>query len=563
MALLRFDIPRPEAEGGGFEERYWSIVHVPVPDEAGEVALVLQHPIDVTELKRLRDAVESEEEGRRLRLEAAQSGIFGRARAVHEANRSLKAEGERLRLLFEQAPGFMCVLRGPEHRFELANAAYTRLIGRHDLVGKPAREALPELEGQGFFERLDHVYATGEPFSGRGVEVILQADPGAAPETRVLDFVYQPIADDAGRVSGIFVQGSDVTAAKRTGDDLRAERDRTRAIFESAVDFAIVATDREGRVTDWNAGAERILGWSAGEMVGKAVDCFFTPEDRAERRPAFEMRRALEAGRATDERWHLRKDGSRFWASGEMMPLRGEGGTHLGFLKILRDRTEQRRTEEALIASNARTNEILESISDAFYAVDREWRFTYVNRKAEEWWGRKREDLVGKIYWEEFPQAVGSEVYEAHLRAARERRMVHIETTSPILHHWVEVSIYPSDGGVSVYFRDISERKRGEAALRASEARLDRALSIAKLGLFEWELETDQVIASRRTREIFGFEADAGAKVEDYFAAIHPEDLPRVHTAVEASLSGPGRLEIEYRIRLPDGGVRSVSTLSE
>ncbi len=126
------------------------------------------------------------------------------------------------------------------------------------------------------------------------------------------------------------------------------------AIFESAVDFAIIATDRDGRITDWNTGAERILGWSAAEMRGEPASRFFTPEDRAEDRAGFEMRRSLEAGHAADERWHMKKDGSRFWASGEMMPLRGEDGAHLGFLKILRDRTEQRRTEDALRASEER-----------------------------------------------------------------------------------------------------------------------------------------------------------------------------------------------------------------
>ena len=116
---------------------------------------------------------------------------------------------------------------------------------------------------------------------------------------------------------------------------------------------------------------------------------------------------------------------------------------------------ERKRSDRALAASHARTHEILESISDAFYAVDYEWRFTYVNRRAEEWWGRKREDLLGKGLWEEVPQAVGNEGYEAHLRAARERRMIHLETVSVVNHDWIELSIYPSENGLSVYFRDI------------------------------------------------------------------------------------------------------------
>jgi PAS domain S-box-containing protein len=122
--------------------------------------------------------------------------------------------------------------------------------------------------------------------------------------------------------------------------------------------------------------------------------------------------------------------------------------------------------QSALRMAHRRTTEILESISDAFYAVDHEWRFTYLNRKAEECWGRRREDLIGKRYEDEFPQAVPSEAYEAHLAAAREHRVVHLETISPVVHHWIEITIYPSEAGLSVYFRDISERKRAEEELR-------------------------------------------------------------------------------------------------
>lgn len=110
--------------------------------------------------------------------------------------------------------------------------------------------------------------------------------------------------------------------------------------------------------------------------------------------------------------------------------------------------------------------EVLESISDGFYAVDHEWRFTYVNRVAEGWWKRSRAELLGKHYWTEFPQAVGSAPYEAHLQAARDRTVIRLEAVSPIVGHWVDISIFPSRHGLSVYFRDISERKQEEARQR-------------------------------------------------------------------------------------------------
>jgi len=131
-------------------------------------------------------------------------------------------ENERLRGLFEQAPGIMAVLRGPEHVFELTNQSYMQLIGHRQIVGKAAREALPEVVGQGFFELLDRVYATGEPFVGHALPVRLQREPDGPLEERYIDFVYQPILDAGGAVSGIFVEGSDVSARKQIEDELRA-----------------------------------------------------------------------------------------------------------------------------------------------------------------------------------------------------------------------------------------------------------------------------------------------------------------------------------------------------
>ena len=141
------------------------------------------------------------------------------------AQRYREEENERLVTLFEQAPGIIAVLRGPDHVFELTNRSYLALIGHRALVGKPAREALPEVEGQGFFELLDHVYQSGQPFVGHAVPLRVQRDqndPNAPLEERFIDFVYQPIHDAHGKVSGIFVEGSDVTARKRIEDELRA-----------------------------------------------------------------------------------------------------------------------------------------------------------------------------------------------------------------------------------------------------------------------------------------------------------------------------------------------------
>lgn len=123
----------------------------------------------------------------------------------------LAAEHAKLDYLFAQAPAFVATLSGPEHIFELVNPAYLQLVGHRDLVGKPARVVLPEIEGQGFFELLDHVFASGESFTGRELPIQLQREPQGALEERFVDFVYQPLFDAQGKVVGIFAHGMDIT----------------------------------------------------------------------------------------------------------------------------------------------------------------------------------------------------------------------------------------------------------------------------------------------------------------------------------------------------------------
>jgi signal transduction histidine kinase/CheY-like chemotaxis protein len=138
------------------------------------------------------------------------------------AERYRDEENKRLVTLFEQAPGIIAVLRGPEHIFEITNKSYMQMMGRTDLVGKSARQALPYIEGQGFFELLDEVYRTGKPFVGHSLPLDVAREPGMPLERRYLDFIYQPIRDPAGEVVGIFVEGSDVTVRKQVEDELRA-----------------------------------------------------------------------------------------------------------------------------------------------------------------------------------------------------------------------------------------------------------------------------------------------------------------------------------------------------
>jgi PAS domain S-box-containing protein len=151
-------------------------------------------------------------------------GLFNQGNeitAVVLARRERQAEVVRLRELFRQAPAPIALLRGPKHVFEIANDAYLNLIGRADIVGQPLVQVLPEVEGQGFVKLLDDVFRSGEPYVGAGVSVKLERTPGAPAEDRVLDFIYQPVRDDAGVVDSIFVLATDVTERARAEAALR------------------------------------------------------------------------------------------------------------------------------------------------------------------------------------------------------------------------------------------------------------------------------------------------------------------------------------------------------
>ena len=148
---------------------------------------------------------------------------------------------------------------------------------------------------------------------------------------------------------------------------LRTSEGRLRLILESATDFAILATDLDGRITEWNNGACNILGWDEAEILGQDARVIWTPEDREAGIPELEMRLAREEGRAADERWHMRRDGSRFWATGELMPMQDEVDCLVGYLKIVRDRTEQHFAGEVLATVNERFRLTQRATRDAIW----------------------------------------------------------------------------------------------------------------------------------------------------------------------------------------------------
>jgi PAS domain S-box-containing protein len=172
------------------------------------------------------------------------------------AERQRAADAERQRRLFEQAPGFIAVLSGPDHVFEFVNESFDRLFDRRGFVGKTVRQAFPELEGQGLYELLDSVYATSESFVANAMRIRLQATPEAEPTDRFLDFIYEPVRDKGGAVTGIFIEGDDVTEAHVARETLREGEERRAFLLELSDALRPVATPAE-------------IAWVTAERLGE------------------------------------------------------------------------------------------------------------------------------------------------------------------------------------------------------------------------------------------------------------------------------------------------------
>lgn len=210
IVFIPYEIPRPTAAGGGFEQRYWTATHTPVKSAGGEVEFIIQNTVDVTEIVRLKEANSVP-----FHTIPGELALLKHAQDVEEAYQTSVSQAEEFRGLFRQAPGMIAVLQGPDHVFTFVNDSYSRFIGGRDTIGRSIRAVIPEIEGQGFFEMLDEVYGKGHSFSGEGVRVMIRSQAQDQPTEAFIDFSFNPIRDSDGAVSGVFMQGFDRTESIR------------------------------------------------------------------------------------------------------------------------------------------------------------------------------------------------------------------------------------------------------------------------------------------------------------------------------------------------------------
>jgi PAS domain S-box-containing protein len=340
-------------------------------------------------------------------------------------------------------------------------------------------------------------------------------------------------------------------------------------LLASATDYAIITMDLAGVVTSWNEGAHRILGWAEAEIVGSSADVIFTEDDCRRSAPQAEMRIALAEGRSVDERWHRRRDNSQFWGSGELMPLRQPGGAVEGFIKILRDRTEQRRADDALREAQTLNTLILNSSRDCILVLDLEACIRFVSPGGIA--SMEMTDPAAVLglswldLWTDQDRAAAALAVE-ETKAGRIGRFQGFCATLRGTPKWWDVVVSPLSGAegsaerLMTVGRDITTQKQAEICLARSEERLSLALRAASMvGIWDGDLVARLVFGDANFARIYGIDpevAAAGQPLGHYVNSIHPEDAAAVRAEVQELYESGDEFMHEHRIVRPDGEIR-------
>ncbi|PSP75750.1 diguanylate cyclase [Halobacteriales archaeon QS_1_68_20] len=309
-------------------------------------------------------------------------------------------------------------------------------------------------------------------------------------------------------VEGVVVEVSGTDGPERT----KADHDESRSFV---VTDASVVLDPAGQVETWNAGAEQLLGYAESEVVGEHVSAFYTEADRDAGVPGRNLAEAEREGSVERDGWQVRADGSRFPATVTLSALRDDEGTLLGYVTVIRDLTERRAYERRLRRERDGLRdelaEVFERIDDGVQAFDEQLRYTYVNERAEELLGEDEGDLLGEYVWDAFPEAVGTESCNAYREALRTQEPTTFERRVERIDAWVNGTVYPSETGLSVYLRDVTEQKERERALEALHD-VSRQLLAAETGA-----EVSEVVA------------EAATEVLDLDVVVYRHDGDRLH----------------------------------
>jgi PAS domain S-box-containing protein len=388
-------------------------------------------------------------------------------------------------------------------------------------------------------------------------------------ETRWIRTRSEPVHMAHGRVTRLAAVSEDVTEERALREALRQSEERSRFLIDGVADYAIIMLDREGHVTGWNTGAERINGYSAEEIIGRHFSIFYPPEQVADGHPQRELEVALTVGRYQEEGERIRKDRSRFWADVTLTPVHDEAGALRGFAKVTRDITERKASEEALQESEERFRLLAENSRDVIRLYTADGTIRYASPSCQAVLGYSPEELVGRHSIEFLhPDDAAARDERRHAALAAGN-----ETTSYIRcrhkdggYVWLEASVRilrDEETGVLVGFqetsRDITERKLAEDALRTAEERYrdlfeNSATGIANVGVDGTPLEVNNAWASVLGYDSADqFKAEISTTLELY---ADPAEREALAHAVEEHGVARG---FEVRLRKRDGSTAWMS----
>ncbi|MBD2127999.1 PAS domain S-box protein [Microcoleus sp. ZQ-A2] len=455
---------------------------------------------------------------------------------------ALSQSEERFRLLVEKVKDYAIFMLDPSGRVVSWNSGAERIKGYRadEIIGQSFSRFYPDEEIQhGYPQRLLEIAAAEGQVEDEGWRVRKDGSRFWA------NVVITALRDETGNLRGFTKVTRDITDRKRAEE----ERDR---FFNLSMDMLSVS-GTDAYFKRLNPAFEQVLGYTNEELRRQPFLDLVHPDDRAA--TLAEVEKLAEGHLTLDfENRYRCKDGSYRWVSWKAFPIVEENLIYA----IARDVTERKQAEaerlqllaqeqqaraEAEAARNQSLN-ILESITDAFFALDRDWRYTYLNRQAELLLQRKREELLGQVMWDEFPEAVGSTFDREYHRAVSEQVSVEFESFYPPLNVWFEVHAYPSREGLSVYFRNISDavaaatqRKRAEAALRESEERFHQAFENAAIGMALVSLDGHWLQVNRSLCEMLGY-SEQELLALTFQAVTHPDDLHLGLNYFQQMLSG-------------------------
>jgi PAS domain S-box-containing protein len=503
----------------------------------------------------------------------------------------VRAASERMIDIFYRAPAFMAVMRGPQHVFEMANERYLALVGIRELIGRPVREVLPEVEEQGFLALLDEVYRTGQPYEGSNVRLLLKGGTGQAMVKHYVDFVFMALRDPDGSIAGVLVHGVDVT--ERTRANLLAVGQRSA--LELAVTDAPLpdVLDVLARTAEDYCGGAALAGIQLVEPDGvhlrhaaapslppalrAALDSLtVAPLASACGAAAWRGETVTCADIASDPLWEESRaialeHGLR---AARSMPIVAASGAVLGtFSWYYRDACErpaheaqamellantaslvigQRHEAQERRAAEERSRAILESMSDGFVALDEQWRITYVNSAAEQATGLSRESMVGAGFWDLFPHVHGTAREADYRRTAAERVRKRVDAFVEEYGRWFEINSFPTpDGGIALYFRDETERRRADEGIRRLAAVAEQSTDF--IGLFT--PDAGGIYLNPAGRALAGLAPDANIEAWRLLDFVAHECRDFMKGEVLPALTGaPAQWEGELRFAHVGGG---------